>query len=970
MPHRTINLVLAAVGIAGLVVIGALAIWGADIRLAARRGPMWKRKLVAAGLLLLAMMGVGSCGETSTEESADRNAAASAAARRKSTIAQAWRDLDSVWRDGADYAFGRHGPWPFDKAAKDAALKQTEQFDTHVAILERLGELKNIEADALRLEWDFIQEQIELTPAADLREGQPEYETFRRKAVKRARVLLSHLNALCESEAPNQQVARVLLKRASLLYSYLLGEPERISHRLYQEAQASAESLREPYRKLKSGARRQGSGLDKHAAWKAVSKILAPAVGLRDADASEGELLGVEDPGRQKRLIAQARKGINSLLAQKAIGNAEAKALRWMLLAVAENESDSGPGILSLDFDYRSHETIKSEKWVALLGQLAGQKSMLRPVSMILLPLVEAKADPGADDWRTMAICPTYPYRPRVKLSYSSDAWKEIRRSFADIRELPLKDSHELLESDDWKKIVRAHLEGPEITGRMLFDSRLAVRRVGELFGPLDKSISSLARRGLLTEIEAKILLDHRQYIRETLQYELEDFPSSVVACNRILRRTELLKKLAMLDRLDWRVADYILPAVESDLAILDELPRASGFYVNQPRDRTRVKMLAVRGVSEEVLKKIRAKQAVRGKTLAQTNEWRALARAWREAQANASLELDQIVSSRFGAQRLVGRLKDAAWDIEGLRRAGLLSDTEAELLNADMRGFIELIALHPTWDEPPSTCYDAGFPPIDKDRWTALQKRMGLLEKLVDSPRLRPEVVAKLLYVLENDIALPAEWRLNGVATKAQKDQAVQTQKAAAELVAKMRKRLQVQDAELAENVKWRGIVKACSLSVQAMKIRMTFRERRDIQGRLDQAALDAYLLYAQGVLTAKEMLVIGVEIDNSRNRLGCSRPTDFASGVYVPLACHGFRLHREEEMRRPAYDNMLSGELPDREVLKLVAESMDADIGILTSGLFSVYCDRFSIDEFPEQAGAMKAMLAKIRDKLSEGR
>jgi len=46
----------------GLFVIAALAIWGSDIRRAARTGPKWKRKTVAAGLLLLAMMGFGGCG--------------------------------------------------------------------------------------------------------------------------------------------------------------------------------------------------------------------------------------------------------------------------------------------------------------------------------------------------------------------------------------------------------------------------------------------------------------------------------------------------------------------------------------------------------------------------------------------------------------------------------------------------------------------------------------------------------------------------------------------------------------------------------------------------------------------------------------------------------------------------------------------------------------------------------------------
>jgi hypothetical protein len=58
MPQRAVNIVLAAIG---LVVVAALVVAGADAYAHARRGPRWWRRVVGAGLALIAMFGAGSC---------------------------------------------------------------------------------------------------------------------------------------------------------------------------------------------------------------------------------------------------------------------------------------------------------------------------------------------------------------------------------------------------------------------------------------------------------------------------------------------------------------------------------------------------------------------------------------------------------------------------------------------------------------------------------------------------------------------------------------------------------------------------------------------------------------------------------------------------------------------------------------------------------------------------------------------
>ncbi len=58
MPYRAANIVLAALGCVAVI---ALLLLGADALRAAESGPRWKRRLLGAGLVLLAAMGLSSC---------------------------------------------------------------------------------------------------------------------------------------------------------------------------------------------------------------------------------------------------------------------------------------------------------------------------------------------------------------------------------------------------------------------------------------------------------------------------------------------------------------------------------------------------------------------------------------------------------------------------------------------------------------------------------------------------------------------------------------------------------------------------------------------------------------------------------------------------------------------------------------------------------------------------------------------
>jgi len=802
-------------GLVGLTLIAAMAIWGADIRRAARSGPMWKRKLVAAGLLLLTMMGVGSCVDTLADKSTGQSATLSDAAQRKQLIAKAWRDVDAAWQFGTDYAFGRHGPWPFDKAAKTAILKQTEQFDTHVATLERLGELKNIEADALRLEWDFIQERIEVFTAADLRKGYLLCDNSCRYDTKNAKELLPHLVALSKAEKVNREVVKMVLKYSGEVIRNLEYDPGHVSYGLYREGLVAHDKLLAAYLKLKSRTDVRSAELDKHDAWKMYRAILVyeetgrlpdinangsqpdpdAKVELFDPGADNGQvdsdddiglfpyLAGASCDGLVPAQAVRARKELDSLLKKGALCAAEVKALCLMLPLFDPEEYKAR------NRSFLEPEPVKEDPWTTWFWKLAEQKSISRGLREILVSAAETRLK-LAMEWDT-GLTMLFSDKSDVRDIYALRGYWRIQRSLARIRKSPLSESADLRKSEDWKKIARAHAEVTAIAKRAWCVTRLDKRRIGELFEPLDKSISALVAKGLLTKAEAEILQLERRFMLEVARYTGSyqiAIMTQTSACNRLSRRSELLDKLALLDRPDWRVADYILPAVQGDLLALcrvDKDPGASpdsGLFDSDPPDDDEAtetstdgakssgrgydylgrprnvieKMIAIRARARAQFTKLRAKFTVREKSLAQTRQWRNLTRVWRDAQARTSWDTYQVVSNQLGAQRLTGRLKNTLWDIEALRRAGLLSDPEAGLLSADVELFIEGVESQLTWEEPVMVCYDAGYPsfPIYPERWTTLGKRIGLLARLADSQKVRPEVVAKLLYVLQKDIS------------------------------------------------------------------------------------------------------------------------------------------------------------------------------------------------------------------------
>ena len=160
MPYRALNGLLVA---AGLVAALVLMVLGADLALAARTGPRWKRRLVAAGLGLLAALGwtPGGCNESAPPAPTNGGAgtatitvspvpAATPAGGQGLTETPQWTHLTATWKKAEEVASGRRGPYPFDEAGKKKLLADLATVGAEIEALAKASLLNEAETGLLR----------------------------------------------------------------------------------------------------------------------------------------------------------------------------------------------------------------------------------------------------------------------------------------------------------------------------------------------------------------------------------------------------------------------------------------------------------------------------------------------------------------------------------------------------------------------------------------------------------------------------------------------------------------------------------------------------------------------------------------------------------------------------------------------------------------------------------------------------
>lgn len=152
MPQRMSGLFLA---LAGVVAVVGLVLVGVNVRQSAATGPLWKRRLVTAGLFLLAAVGLAGCNPTPSSPTAGASTTGAAAKGEELSARPEWRELIATWKDAAPIAthedYENNQPYyPFDKAGQKRLLGRLAKATLDVEVLTKANLLSESETWLLK----------------------------------------------------------------------------------------------------------------------------------------------------------------------------------------------------------------------------------------------------------------------------------------------------------------------------------------------------------------------------------------------------------------------------------------------------------------------------------------------------------------------------------------------------------------------------------------------------------------------------------------------------------------------------------------------------------------------------------------------------------------------------------------------------------------------------------------------------
>ena len=198
----------------GICVAAALVVVGADLARASQTGPRWRRRLVEAGLLALAALGLPAAlaqgpeaGQPATERPAAR--------RERPDLSQLepWHQAAAIWRRAEDVASGARGPYPFDEKGKARLLDDLARAGRIVDDLLAGGLLNEPETGLLKADLAVLVRGVEAKRPTELREA----TCYRPMAVIPARDSLERLEArlpMLEKLAASDKVSPEVIFRA------------------------------------------------------------------------------------------------------------------------------------------------------------------------------------------------------------------------------------------------------------------------------------------------------------------------------------------------------------------------------------------------------------------------------------------------------------------------------------------------------------------------------------------------------------------------------------------------------------------------------------------------------------------------------------------------------------------------------------------------------------------------------------
>ena len=226
MSDRMVGVLLAIVGVFAVAIFALL---GFDAWRAARTGPRWRRRLVGAGLSLLALVGVSPAASA-----AEAPANLVAADGKPLADSPEWKALDATWREASEIASGRRGPYPFDEAGKARALAAFDGAGKNLAALQAKGLVSEAEAGLLGIELGRLTRGVQAMRPTEMRNTEcyrPMSLGYRAKqTVERLAARLPLLEKLASAQQLRPVVVRKVLAAVEADLATLADERELIGY--------------------------------------------------------------------------------------------------------------------------------------------------------------------------------------------------------------------------------------------------------------------------------------------------------------------------------------------------------------------------------------------------------------------------------------------------------------------------------------------------------------------------------------------------------------------------------------------------------------------------------------------------------------------------------------------------------------------------------------------------------------------
>lgn len=742
MPQRVSALAVVLVGVIGLGVVLALILLGVNVQEQSRRGPAWRRTLIGLGLTALAMLGVSSCTESTATVPSLQHASTTTAPTDLAHAPQ-WARLVEIWHQAEDEAAGRLGRFHLDNAHKSALLARLDSLPADIDNLDKLKLLEDAEAKVLRMSLSELRTRVQAVRIAEnaFTGTQEGYEAANAKEpnlhAQRLEARLTLLERLAKSPLLQREADWLLDMVRTDIYMTLpfvecapLQEYRRRKE-LFDNASAVLGDI-ERQKHLDSRdlvTRPEWQRLT--TTWKAWQKKL-----------NETGIVDLEELRQTPPLdMKVVRKDLDSLRTGKLLsatecelavhefsqlpGLLEAKVKEQVRTATpateaTESASTTQPAESRYDSERKARlktyldaeEYLKARQQV--FRQLSSQPNVRPEIADLILPQVWAaielldhgrRNEPSSGGSGIFNTPDEEQESQRLqKIERQKEEWKSLGKRWKKVidnsREIVTRlhtirpsDGSTLTNTPQWKRIAKAWTDGQAMVsnrrGPYPFNEYGSSLIHGQ-FAAAKADLAGLRQAGLLTAPEAELLEKELAAFEDSTGMASEGYRATCYdaggriyvhgfSVENVQARLDLLQNMARLD-LKLEVVSRVIYTLE--LELMEEIPpvrQAEGADATKALEE-RDKALYAREAAIKTLSKIKERLLTEA-PLAQTPQWLAIDRVWREG-----LPLAVSGKSTQAQRRKIDlRLDQAALAVAELVASDRLSSNEAASLQEEL---------------------------------------------------------------------------------------------------------------------------------------------------------------------------------------------------------------------------------------------------------------------------------------------